>query len=203
MKKLIAMTALGAALFAGGLAVAQPGPGSDGPARGWMGAIGKDGTVTKAALTAELEKRFAALDTDKDGKITPEERKAAMEKRFDERFAKMDTDGNGQLSKDELKAARAAHDGPKGRFGRGKGWHGGPMGGMGGGPRGDADRDGTVTRAEFLARPLAMFDRLDVDKDGTVTAQERQAAMASFRKGPGMRHHGPAGEMPPPPPPAN
>ncbi len=195
MKKLIATAAMGLALIAGGIAVAQPGAEGGKPGRGWMSAADKDGNLTKTALTAELEKRFAALDANKDGKITPDERKAAMEKRFDERFAKMDSDGNGQLSKAELKAAHEAR-GEMGRRGGGKGWRGGPMAGPGG-PRGDAD--GVVTRDEFLARPLAMFDRADANKDGTVTAAERKAARPAFRKGPGMRHHGAAGETPPPP----
>ena len=36
-----------------------------------------DGTVTRAEMIAEAEARFAAMDTDKDGKVTPEERQAA------------------------------------------------------------------------------------------------------------------------------
>lgn len=198
-KKLIAMATLGAALFAGGLAVAQSNPEMAKPIRGWMADIGKDGTMTKAELTTKLQTRFAALDTNKDGKVTPEERKAAMEKRFDEHFAKMDTDHNGQLSKTELKAAHDARGPMMGRHG-GKGGRGG-MGGMEG-PRGDANA--TITRDQFMAGPLAMFDRADANKDGTVTAEERKAARPDFGKGHGRRHHGgPAGEMPPPPPPAN
>jgi hypothetical protein len=48
-------------------------------------------------------------------------------------------------------------------------------GGMWGG---DADKDGTLTRAEFLARPVAMFDHADTNKDGVVTADELKAARA-------------------------
>lgn len=36
-----------------------------------------DGTITRAEMIAEAEARFAAMDTDKDGKVTAAEREAA------------------------------------------------------------------------------------------------------------------------------
>lgn len=45
---------------------------------GWMRAdTNGDGVVTRAEVVAEAEARFAAMDTNKDGKVTPEERNAA------------------------------------------------------------------------------------------------------------------------------
>lgn len=205
MKKLLVSAALGAMLMTG-VAIAQPGGEAPGaPRHGLPGDTNGDGKVTKAELTASLDARFAALDTNNDGKITPEERAAAREKRFDDRFAKMDTDGNGQLSKEELKAAHDKGRGPgAGRPGKGgrMGMHGrGAQGpGMGGGPGMDGDRDGVVTRAEFMARPLAMFDKADANKDGVVTADEAKAAWQAFRAehGKGRGAHGPDGGDTPP-----
>lgn len=72
--------------------------------------------------------------------------------------------------------------------------------------RADANHDGVVTRAEWLAAVDARFARLDADKDGKITPDERRAAHRrpggpdGDRPMPGgpMMRHGPA--MPPPPP---
>jgi hypothetical protein len=50
-----------------------------------------------------------------------------------------------------------------------------------GGPGGEAMKDGVLTRVEFMARPLAMFDKADNDKDGFVTADEMKAARHAMR----------------------
>ncbi len=189
-------------LAASHLAFAQPeGPGGmrGGPMA--MADANKDGNLTKAELTAALDARFKAMDANGDGKVTKEERAAMRQARFDERFARMDSDGNGQISKAEFAAAHEARMGGRGPQADGKrgpghrmGGHGGPMMGMMGG-RADADKDGVLTRAEFMAGPIAMFDKADANKDGAVTADERKAAFAAMR-GPGKDHRGP------PPPPA-
>ncbi|MDF0541017.1 EF-hand domain-containing protein [Sphingobium sp. H39-3-25] len=234
MKRFLITTAIGA-LFVGGLAATHVAfaQGEDGPhgfpgrggARMEMADTNKDGTLTRAELTASLEQRFAAMDVNKDGKFTKEDREALRQKRYDEMFAKMDADHNGQISKAEMQAAHDARkaerakDGP-GKDGPGKGrrgWGGhGPhrmgMGpGMGGpdgppppggpgmgpmGKRGDANADGALTREEFMAPALAKFDRMDTNKDGKVTKEERDAARATMRGR--LRDRG---DMPPPPPP--
>lgn len=205
MKKFLISTALGAMLVAGGVATAQsnaPAPGA-GPRHGLPGDTNGDGKVTKAELTASLQEKFAKMDLNGDGKITKEERDQLREKRFDDRFAKMDADHNGQISKDEMKAAHEARGERRGGpDGPGKHHHG-RMGMKGGGMMG-ADKDGTVTREAFMARPLAMFEKADANKDGTVTAEEAKAAWAQFGKGrggPGKWGRGgpggPQGETPP------
>lgn len=201
MKKFLISTALGTMLIAGGVAFAQ----ADAPARapfmhGPMRAdANKDGKLTKAEVTAAAEQMFAKLDANGDGKITKEERDAMRQKRFDERFAKLDTDGNGQVSKAEFQAQRDARQQKIAEWRAAKGASGDAHmgmrhrgGKMGGGMRGvDGDKDGTITKAEFLARPLAMFDRADANKDGIVTADEMKAARPGRHAGRGM--------MPPPP----
>lgn len=203
IRKFFGTVALGS-LFVGGLAAshvafAQPG---DGPGRGGRGGgmmmmadTNKDGTITKAELTAGLEARFAKMDIDKDGKLTQADRDAMRTQRLDMRFAKLDTDRNGQISKAEMAAAQEAKadkradrraeagkpGGPEGRHWGGR-HHGGPgKGGKMMGGRGDANKDGTVTKAEFMAGPMAMFDKADANKDGQVTADEMKAARQAMR----------------------
>ena len=163
-----------------------------------------DGVVTRAEATAGLEKIFAQIDTNHDGKISPEERRAGRQamrqKMLDARFGTLDADKNGQLSKAEFESGKGkgplSHDGP----GFGGGRHGGP--GWGHGPEDAADRDGTQTKAAFMAGPLALFDRADTDHDGMLTADEISAAH------PGRGGHGrpdagrPGDDLPPPPAPA-
>jgi hypothetical protein len=214
-------TVAAGSLFVGGLAAthvafAQPGPmGGPGPRGGIMAMAdaNKDGKISKAELTAALESRFAKLDADHDGQLTPKDRDLRRQERAEKRFAAMDTDRNGQISKAEFMAAQQARaakwaekraetrgpDGGPGARGPGK-WRRGPHRGPGvPGPMAEARRDGVVTKAEFMAGPLAMFDRADTNKDGFVTADELRAARQAMR---GERR-GPGRDLPPPPPPQN
>jgi len=190
-------------LFVGGLvashlALAQPGDGGPVGRHGGLVAMAdanKDGKVSKAELTTALDARFTKIDANRDGKLTKEDRELGRQARLDQRFATLDSDHNGQISKAEFAAGHQARfdrrDG-EGRGGRegghrfgGRGGHHGFGGGMGfhgrGGPGGEAMKDGVLTRAEFLARPLAMFDKADSNKDGFVTADEMKVARQAMR----------------------
>jgi len=82
----------------------------------------KDGILTrdefeqgKAEMRADFEKR---ADTNKDGKVSPEERKAAMRTHFEERFKSDDQNHDGFLTQaevpqrwDHMKVADANNDG--------------------------------------------------------------------------------------------
>lgn len=166
----------GAAAVVSGVAIAAP------AMKGPMKADANgDGNLTRAELTASLDKRFAELDKDGDGKVTVEERKAVREARFAEHFKKMDKDGNGQLSMAEMQAGREARKAERGRGHHGAmhhGHHGGPGGRMG---MMDADKDGIVTKVEFQSRALAKFNTADANKDGTVTKAEHEAARAQMK----------------------
>jgi hypothetical protein len=181
-------TVAAGSLFVGGLAAthlafAQPGP-DDGP-RGRGGLMmqadaNKDGRISKAEMTAALESRFARMDVDGDGQLTPKDRELKRQQRLDARFAQMDADRNGQISKTEFMAAheaRAEKRGPGGPEGRK--WRGGPR--RGPGMAGPAGRDAVVTKADFIARGMTMFDRADANKDGFVTADEMKAARQAIR----------------------
>lgn len=179
MKKLILFGALGATLLGSGLAVAQTG---DRP--------GRDADWTRTEMIARADKQFAKLDTNGDGKITAEERAARKDARIEARFQRLDADKNGSVTLAEMKAAdeqrgeKRAERGDK----RGKGGHHGMRRGHHGrgGPGGmmmhaDADKDGTITKAEFQAPMIAMFDKLDADKNGVVTKAERDAARGAWK----------------------
>ncbi|MCW1401281.1 EF-hand domain-containing protein [Novosphingobium sp. MW5] len=157
-------------------------------------------TLTRAEAEAKAGERFAMADVNKDGKLD----KADREARQAEHFKKLDTDGNGSISQAEF---MAAHQGGKhaGGMGRGGDHAGmkhegmaddGKMGGMKhrmagrGGKMGghmmmrmaDADKDGAVTRAEFVSASLKRFDMTDANKDGSVSPDERKAAMQKMRE---------------------
>ena len=184
-KKLMIGGALAAMLVAGGIAIAQHAPG--GPRGGAMmlklADANGDGVVTKAEFTAALDQRFAKMDGNKDGKVTVEERQALGQQRIAERFGRIDADKNGQISKAEFTAAATQpHDDGHPPMG--------PMGGRRGGWMAGMGKDGPLTKTDFVARPLALFDRIDANHDGRLTAEEMQAA----RRMMGMGMHG---DMPP------
>ena len=77
----------------------------------------------------------------------------------------------------------------------GKRGHGGM--GMMMGKMADTNKDGAVSRAEFLAAHDAHFAKVDANKDGSITPDERKAAMAQMREHKGKMRGAGA------PPPAN
>ena len=132
-------------------------------------------------------------------------------------FDQLDSDHNGALSRAEFAAAHQRGpqgDGPAGKHMR----HGGPNGDHGGHMgmmmmhMADTNKDGAITRVEFMAAHLKHFDMMDANHDGQLTQAERKAAREKMKaqgtmgggKGGGMRHgkHGDMqmGDMPPPPP---
>lgn len=165
-----------------------------------------DGQIDKADREARMAQRFAATDTDDNGELSPAEMQAAQSARQAQRaerraqreaarFARLDTDGSGGLSEDELRAAHAERGEKRGeargeRRGPPQEMHAEPRGGHHGQhPRGgmmllraaDANRDMTVTRAEFDAAVEARFARVDTDQSGTISAAERKAAREAMR----------------------
>ena len=132
----------------------------------------KDGTATSEEFQtsrkadaevrrAEMSKvRFAALDTDKSGKISPAEFAAAGPGRDGYK-------GHHRGDRDGRKGAGPGPDGPR------RASADGPDAVKRAGPQ-DADRDGKVTFAEFSTRGAEAFARADTNKDGTVTISELQ-----------------------------
>jgi len=122
---------------------------------------------------------FAAIDADKDGKIT----KAEVEAHRAARVAAADADKDGKLSAAELKAQATERAGSRADDMVAKMIE-----------RRDSDGDGLISVAEMAAgpSPLAVFDRVDSDKDGAISAEEAEAARQHMAKRMG-KHHGHGG----------
>jgi Ca2+-binding EF-hand superfamily protein len=161
--------------------------------------------VDQADREARQAQRFARLDANGDGQVTPAEFDAARDRReqageqhndqsSDQRrdawFARLDSDKSGGLSQAELAAGRgqrgerdAAGTDPAGKDksdrGQRAGWR------QGDGPReggmmimhmADANHDGSLTRAEFDSAQQRQWTMVDSDRDGRITAAEMTAA---------------------------
>ena len=197
MRKLtIAISA--ASLALAGAAIAQP---SSPPQRGW-GDRPEQGPVTRADFQAKIDKLFARLDVNGDGKLDQADRDARRAKMFD----KLDTNHDGLISRAEFDAAAGKLHGRMGdrgpgrhghRFGNadGPGGRHGP-GGHGGiglammGKMADTNGDGAISKDEFTKAALAMFDRADANGDGTVTPEERKAMRQQMRGDRDGKHWG-------------
>lgn len=171
---------------------------------------GGDGTATWAEAKAKADTMWVRLDVNKDGKLDQSDRDAKTGEMFakidtnkdgsinkDEFVAHHRTmmDGKGMDAKgDKPPMAGMDHDGPDGMEHGGMGGHGGRHhggrgmgGGMGhGGPMAmlmmaDANKDGTITRAEYDTAVKAHFDKADANHDGKITREERRAAFKSMR----------------------
>jgi hypothetical protein len=169
MRKLTLSLIAGAAAVAfGGAASAQETPAPQAPQR----------EMTRAAVEQRADQAFDRLDANRDGKLDQADREARQKIRFD----RVDTNHDGEVSYAEFAAARAApprgyHPRAFNRFGHGSAGHRGALARVA-----DADKDGAVSKAEFQARILRRFDRLDANHDGTVTADEAKAARDNMRQ---------------------
>jgi len=131
--------------------------------------------VSRAEAEAHAVAKFAKMDANNDGALTPADHEARMAAHRAEMFAMIDADKNGQISREEFMAHR--HGGMPGgmerghhKMGMGGHGHGGMMMAMA-----DANKDGSVSKAEFTAAALGRFDKADANKDGQVSAEERNA----------------------------
>ncbi len=113
---------------------------------------------------------FFQADSNNDGAVTRAEYDAARTAHF----ARLDTNNDGNLTREERRAERGE------RGGRGHGRRGG--GHML--TSADANSDGDITREEFLARPTAMFARMDADNNGVISASERPQRPERGERGP-------------------
>lgn len=146
------------------------------------------GDISKAEFIKQAEARFAALDANKDGKISTEERQAQRRGRgmgagasmpaevsreqhlkfAEERFAALDANKDGKVTLEERRAQR-------GQFAGGN--HAGKRGGQ---MRG-ASMPAEMSREQHMKFAEERFTRLDANKDGKVTLEERQAQRNKYR----------------------
>jgi Ca2+-binding EF-hand superfamily protein len=130
-------------------------------------------TMNKADFLKQVDARFAAIDTNRDGSISKDEvaamqakalaeAQANEQKQLEASFKKLDTNKDNALSLAEFRAAapplraRQTADQMLAEL--------------------DTNKDGKVTSAEYRNGPLAGFDKADANHDGTLTAQELAAA---------------------------
>lgn len=194
MKKTYLLGGLAALTFAaaGGVALAQQAP-AGAPQRHIRADTNDDGRISQAEFVQQRVQRLTAIDANRDGTVTVEERQAAMQARRAERsaarFARLDADSNGAISRSEFDSAHAARgegarDGTRGDRSRGHragrhGNRGGDMAHQGGRHR--AER-GPVVIAEVQTKAAEAFARIDTNNDGYVTAEEGRAARQQMRE---------------------
>lgn len=185
------------AVLTAGSAMAQQAP------RGARGDADNDGRVTRAEFIDGRLARLTAIDANRDGSISAEERQSGIDTRRNQRvsarFETLDKDGNGSVSREEFTAARemrgdrAEHAGRGDRHGMGRGGHRGGGRGHGGGEWGrGAEARGPLVIADVRTRLTTQFDRVDANHDGAITAEERAAARQAMR---GQRGEGRGGRM--------
>lgn len=174
MKRIILASTLGVVALAGGVAAYAS---QHGGPMGRMDA-NSDGAISRAEVTAQVDKHFTRMDADGDGAITTEDRATRMEARGERRFERFDANSDGAISRAEwdarqdARAERREHRGHRGGKMRGLRAHL---------TAADANKDGMVTKAEAQAGALALFGRFDANQDGNLSAAEREAAHAAFR----------------------
>ena len=115
---------------------------------------------------------FAAMDTDKDGKVSAEEHASATRKMF----VTMDANSDGKTTAAEMDAAHQRVTGKKAK-----------KSDMSSAEKIkviDTDGDGILKAEEHAAGSRAMFEKMDTDKDGFLTKGELAAGHARLMKKP-------------------
>lgn len=144
----------------------QPGWGD--PDRGWgpggmMGWRGSD-RMMGGWMDAPGRGRFTSVDENQDGAVSAEEAASAT----DRVFTAMDGDDDGAITREEYLSVR---------MGPGDGWNPTRQAARQAAKEAryaemDLDRDGSVSKAEFIDGGKAHFEAADADKDGKVTPWE-------------------------------
>lgn len=167
-------------LAAAGAAFAQ-----QAPARSMRADADGDSRLSRTEFVNQRVQRLTAMDADRDGSVSADERRAAMQARMagraDARFDRLDANDDGAVSRAEFDAARET--GREARADRGPRpmrAHRGPARGQRGMARMEAR--GPVVIAEVQARAEQAFARLDADSDGFVTAVEARAGRQAMRE---------------------
>lgn len=175
MKTLLISACTAALLLSAGAASAQS-------QRGQRLDADQDGRVSRAEFLSRLD-RMAAVDANRDGSITPDERRAAMQARAAQRrdaaFDRLDANSDGAISRAEFearpqraeRAARARMSGQQVRR-----MHRGPAAAT------SARADRTVDLGQARERMSQTFARLDKDGDGYLTVEERRAGAMERRQ---------------------
>jgi hypothetical protein len=120
-------------------------------------------SATSGNAAAMLE-RMSGADSNRDGNIT----RAELIRYRAASFSRLDRNGDGVLTRNDIPAI-AARLNPDLDFDRLIAQF-------------DANRDGRVSRAEFVNGPTVYFDQADTNNDNVLTQAERNAALAAARR---------------------
>lgn len=146
--------------------------------------------ITKAEAMAAADARFEMMDANDDGTLNEGDKAAMLAKRF----AAIDTDKNGSVSQAEFMAAhdmrgerradrrekRMEHR----KMGKDHKREGGRDGRMDIMARADSNGDKAISQPEFRAAAEARFAKADTNKDGSITPDERKAGRKGRWNGP-------------------
>jgi Ca2+-binding EF-hand superfamily protein len=122
-----------------------------------------DGNVTRAEFDAAWARSQMA-------------NASAIDARKARAFARLDTNNDGTITRAEADAVRVQMQGQRAEEGGDRQRRGG------GHVNPDTNNDQKISLAEWLARPDPMFDRGDANKDGRVTREEAAAATRQGRE---------------------
>ena len=146
--------------------------------------------MTRAEFVDTRVARLTALDANRDGTVSVEERQAGMQarqaERADARFAKLDANADGSISRAEFDAGHAARPdrGPRAERAGNRGGARHAMRGSGRSGaegRGPGRERGPVVISDVAAKLGERFDKMDANRDGVISADERRAAMTAHR----------------------
>ena len=128
--------------------------------------------TTNVVNAKELPPKLAAVDVDKDGKLSKDEiiacAKKKADKKTEEAFQKLDVNGDASLTKDELKGEKSQKMALNA----------------------DTDGNGVLSKEEVVAfaekraeeRVSKKFQQVDKNGDGFVTAEEAQQSKAKAKE---------------------
>lgn len=163
---------------AGGAAFAQQAP------RTMRADADGDSRISQAEFVGQRVERLTAMDANRDGSVTADERRAAMQARMaaraDARFDRLDANDDGSVSRAEFDAARETGREARADRPRPMRAHRGPARGQRGMARMEAR--GPIVISDVQTRAEQAFARLDADNDGFVTAAERRAGRRAMRE---------------------
>jgi Ca2+-binding EF-hand superfamily protein len=144
-----------------------------------------DSRLSQAEFVGQRVQRLTAIDADRDGSVTADERRAAMQARragrADAHFDRLDANDDGSVSRAEFDTAReTGHEARADRGHRPMRAQRGPARGQRGMAR--METRGPVVIADVQTRAEQAFARLDADHDGFVTAAEGRAGRQAMRE---------------------